>query len=472
MAMAAVGGMLASAVIKLVIGQIHSTIGGEIKLHKNMKKDLENMKMTLESVEAVLSDAERRSVMDQSALLWLERLKDAMYDISCMLDDFEAETALLAATMNKIKMPRKMKEIQKRLQKIADDRNNYRVLPEIRSEQKQVPDIRETAGNVEETEIIGRTHEKLEILARISDSTTQGTTILPICGIGGIGKTTLARLVFNDSEFKQYSKMWVYVSQKFEMKKIGNILISQLSSESPISDDLHSIQTRLQDLFTGRRILIILDDLWEKNPSRLQELKAMLKQGEGSKVLVVVTTREKSIAQEIGSVDPFELPPLSDQMCWDILKVKSLLTRLPSESRLHPVASAAPDPAATGISPPGSVEYPATGTGASINTIEQVLSRQTRAMAEVGGMLAPAVIKVVIKQIGSAIGGEIKLHWNMKKDLEKMKMTLESVEAVLSDAERRSLTENSSLMWLKRLKDAMHDISDMLDDFQADTGLV
>ncbi|KAM0884056.1 hypothetical protein ACQ4PT_031275 [Festuca glaucescens] len=154
------------------------------------------------------------------------------------------------------------------------------------------------------------------------------------------------------------------------------------------------------------------------------------------------------------------------------LECSGLLTRLPSESRLHPVASAAPDPAATGISPPGSVEYPATGTGASINTIEQVLSRQTRAMAEVGGMLAPAVIKVVIKQIGSAIGGEIKLHWNMKKDLEKMKMTLESVEAVLSDAERRSLTENSSLMWLKRLKDAMHDISDMLDDFQADTGLV
>ncbi|XP_047085461.1 putative disease resistance protein RGA4 [Lolium rigidum] len=335
--MAAVGGMLASAVIKVVIGQIGSAIGGEIKLHWNMKKDLENMKMTLESVEAVLSDAEVLSVMDNSALLWLKRLKDAMYDISDMLDDFEADTDLWAATMNKIKMPRKMKKMQKRLQKIADDRNNYRVLPETRSEVKQVPHTRETAGNVEEAEIIGRTHEKLQILACISATTTKETTIFPICGIGGIGKTTLARLVFNDSEFEKYFKVWVYVSQKFELKKIGNTIISQLSPGSLVSDDFHSIQTRLRDLFSGEKILIILDDLWERDPSHLQELKAMLKQGQRSKVLVVVTTREKTIAQEIGTVDPFELPPLSEEMCWDIIKVKSMFKTRQDKERLEPI---------------------------------------------------------------------------------------------------------------------------------------
>ncbi|KAM3316956.1 hypothetical protein ACQJBY_034865 [Aegilops geniculata] len=335
---AALGGMLASAVIKVVIGQISSTIAGEIKLHKNMKKDLEKMKMTLESVEAVLSDAERRSITDNSALLWLKRLKDAMNDISDMLQDFEADTNLnlLATTMKKIKMPHKMKEMQKRLQKITYDRNNYRVLPEARSEEQRVLDIRETTGNAEEAEIIERSEEKLKILACLSENSTQGTTIFPIWGFGGIGKTTLARSVFNNSQFKEYYRVWVYVSQTFDLKKIGNIIISQLSQQSQISD-LHSIHTRLQELFTGKRILIILDDLWEKHPSQLEQLKAMLKQGEGSKVMVVVTTREENIAKEIGTVAPYELSPFTDEMCWDIIKQKCNFEACPDKERLEPI---------------------------------------------------------------------------------------------------------------------------------------
>lgn len=157
----ALGGMLASAVIKVAIGHINSTISGEIKLHRNMRNDLENMKMTLESVEAVLGDAERESIKHKSMLLWLKRLKDAANDISDMLEDFEDETDLnlWAATMKKIKMPRKMRSMQKRIQKIKEDRDSYGVQPETRCEERQVPDIRDTAGYVEEAEIIRRTDD-------------------------------------------------------------------------------------------------------------------------------------------------------------------------------------------------------------------------------------------------------------------------------------------------------------------------
>jgi enamine deaminase RidA (YjgF/YER057c/UK114 family) len=90
-------------------------------------------------------------------------------------------------------------------------------------------------------------------------------------------------------------------------------------------------------------------------------------------------------------------------------------------------------------------------------------------MAALGGLLAAAILKVVGDQIGSAIGGQIKLHKNFDKELKKMKMALESVDALLEDAGRRLVTDKSTLLWLKRLKDAMYAISDMIDDFEADT---
>lgn len=88
-------------------------------------------------------------------------------------------------------------------------------------------------------------------------------------------------------------------------------------------------------------------------------------------------------------------------------------------------------------------------------------------MAEVGGMLASGVLQMVAGQIGSAIGDQITLQWNFNDDLQGMKMTLESVQEVLKDAERQSTTNGEVRLWLKRLKNSMYDISDMIDEYEA-----
>lgn len=97
MAAAAIGGMLASAVIKETTRKLGSAIGGEINLHRNFRRDLESLKDALESIEAVLEDAERRSIKEKTVQLWLQRLKNASYDISDMLEEVEAETTRHAA---------------------------------------------------------------------------------------------------------------------------------------------------------------------------------------------------------------------------------------------------------------------------------------------------------------------------------------------------------------------------------------
>lgn len=120
MAAAAVGEMVASGINKVVIKQIGSAAMGKFKRHRNLTTDLERMKMTLEALEAALSDAERRSITDRAALLWVNRLKGAMYEISDMLNEYESEDPNMVRTMGKrISMPNKIKKMQECLQKIV-----------------------------------------------------------------------------------------------------------------------------------------------------------------------------------------------------------------------------------------------------------------------------------------------------------------------------------------------------------------
>ncbi|KAM0846418.1 hypothetical protein ACQ4PT_055683 [Festuca glaucescens] len=217
-------------------------------------------------------------------------------------------------------------EVKKSVQEfynITNQNRHFSSMADNSSNLQQVTDIRETASDVEEALIIGRTEEKQKTVATLSGSITPEFTVLPIYGIGGIGKTTLAQLIFSDSQFADYTRVWVYVSQNLDLNKIGNSIISQLSEVSHVAGK-QMIHNHLRKLLAGKKILIVLDDVWEKNPDTLKTLKAMLRLGAGSMVKIIVTTRDGAIAREIcHSVEPYKLESLTDKICWTIIKQKS-----------------------------------------------------------------------------------------------------------------------------------------------------
>ncbi|CAN6226799.1 unnamed protein product [Urochloa humidicola] len=88
-------------------------------------------------------------------------------------------------------------------------------------------------------------------------------------------------------------------------------------------------------------------------------------------------------------------------------------------------------------------------------------------MAEVlAGLLTSAIVGIAKDKLASAIKEPASLLWNFSNDLEDMNSVLESISAALHDAERRSAMEKLVQLWLKRLKHAAMDISDMLQDYQ------
>ncbi|CAL4899569.1 unnamed protein product [Urochloa decumbens] len=169
-----------------------------------------------------------------------------------------------------------------------------------------------------EKHIVGRTEEKVKIIASLFEGMSRKITILPIYGMGGIGKTTFARLIYDDSKFDYYSKVWVNVSQRFDLNTILKSIISQLSGKESLSNKIC-----LSDLLSGKNILIVLDDVWEDNQFMLKELKDKLYHDK-SNITILVTTRSERVAEIMcTNLQPYKILPLTDEMCWDIIKQRS-----------------------------------------------------------------------------------------------------------------------------------------------------
>ncbi|RCV38890.1 hypothetical protein SETIT_8G178500v2 [Setaria italica] len=330
-------GLLTSAVVGIAKDRLAAAIAEQANLLWNFGDDLKDMNSVLEAISAVLHDAERRSAKEKLVQLWLKRLKHAALDITDMLEDYQdtsdrltakkpAVLSCLPVAHKKIVVANRMKSMREVLRKINKDFRDFEFSNGgTCTSLEQHDDHRETSSRLPEEPIIGRNREKQEIINLLSAGTNNDeTVIVSIHGLGGMGKSTLAQLIYNDAQFKKYDhRIWVYVSRDFNLKKIGNSIISLITIEAGQQnrDTLEAINQLVDNLLRGKKVLIVLDDLWEEKDTELGKLRSMLQVGKkGTTIDVIVTTRKEDIARKVSTCTPYKLEHLNDYTCWEIIK--------------------------------------------------------------------------------------------------------------------------------------------------------
>ncbi|XP_075633729.1 putative disease resistance RPP13-like protein 1 [Castanea sativa] len=162
---------------------------------------------------------------------------------------------------------------------------------------KPLPRIRSpTTSLVKETRIIGRDDIKEPIVNLLLSNDAKGNEhlcVIPIAGMGGIGKTTLAQLIYNDQRITEHISIsfWVCVSEEFDVVRITKSILEAVTSQKCDTTDF-MIQTRLKKGLMGKKFLLVLDDVWNENYGDWELLKNPFKHGTlGSKI--IVTTRNE-----------------------------------------------------------------------------------------------------------------------------------------------------------------------------------
>ncbi|KAJ9685599.1 hypothetical protein PVL29_017584 [Vitis rotundifolia] len=161
----------------------------------------------------------------------------------------------------------------------------------------------------------------LDLLRKVEPN-ENNVSVISIVGLVGVGKTTLARLVYNDDLAKNFElKAWVCVNDVFDVENITKaILNSVLNSDASGSLDFQQVQKKLRDTLAGKTLFLILDDVRNENYCNWDRLRAPFSVvGKGSKV--IVTTRNKNVALMMGAAkNVHELNPLSEEDCWSVFE--------------------------------------------------------------------------------------------------------------------------------------------------------
>ncbi|KAJ6371578.1 hypothetical protein OIU77_001982 [Salix suchowensis] len=218
-------------------------------------------------------------------------------------------------------MAHKLKNMREKLDAIANDKNKFDLasrVGEIAADHTY--DWRLTSSLVNESEILGRGKEKEE-LVNILLTNADDLSIHAVWGMGGLGKTTLAQLVYNEERVKQQFglRIWVCVSTDFDIKRLTRAIIESIDGASCDLQELDPLQQRLQQKLTGKKFLLVLDDVWDDYDDRWNKLKEVLRSGaKGSAVLV--TTRMEMVARRMATAFVQHMERLSEEDSWHLFQ--------------------------------------------------------------------------------------------------------------------------------------------------------
>ncbi|KMT08428.1 hypothetical protein BVRB_6g141050 [Beta vulgaris subsp. vulgaris] len=308
---------LLDKLVSFPVDLVLENVTEEIKAAKSVEKDVKSIYDNLIAICAVLRDADAKQYASQAIKVWLRDLKSVVYE----LDDFLDEVAYdaLLRTVNKghfrpklryylspssnplisrFHLSHKIKDLRERLASVVAKKNAFGLTEHPVEAPVVERDLFNDCSYVNKSAIVGREQAKIEVINRMlaHGNVVECPYVLPLVGMGGIGKTTLAKLVYDDLGGEQFDlKLWACVSDTFNKTKLLEDIIKDASGAVISNLTLGQLVQKLQSLLNGNKYFLVLDDIWLEDRFKWIELKSIFEVGNVGSV-ILITTRSAQVA--------------------------------------------------------------------------------------------------------------------------------------------------------------------------------
>ncbi|XP_047954740.1 disease resistance protein RGA2-like [Salvia hispanica] len=344
---------VATAGVEVLVQNLINFLKEEYSLLRGLEEDAEQLQETLKMIQAYLSDAEKKSTTE-AVKIWLRQLEAVAIDADNVLDELNYH--FLYKEVRKMDAPKPKNKVlsclsscsRSRISRCCKMAHNIKQINvnfksvNIKATQlglqnilaNALPAVVDTSDETDSFSIdpifIGRDDDVPKLVDILTQTHPKDErrmfSIVALVGMGGMGKTTLTKKVFNHEKVKARfgSLIWVHVSQKFDpinlFKKIHYKLTKRATDGVESRDD---ILEKLEEALKDKTYLLVLDDIWNED---VHEWEGFMNSMSGvTSTLgngIIITTRSQKVALIVNPLE-YTLSELSNKDCWSIIKAKA-----------------------------------------------------------------------------------------------------------------------------------------------------
>ncbi|XP_060964028.1 putative disease resistance protein At1g50180 [Cannabis sativa] len=344
---------LAEAVVSQAVGRLSELIINEGASLSSVKADVERLRDELHRMHCFFEDADRRPHhQDKRLRHWISELRGVANDVEDVIEMFISNVSSSCLQFFYLRRLRsQINSIKTKMEDIFKSSQTYRIESSSRSSSSSSRRVEGTSSSVSELQrrlrrscpddnddddyVVSMEHSvkalKDELIMLKKEDDDDQLSIVSVVGMGGLGKTTLAKLVYKSNDVKQHFDCcaWVFICQQYVSKDILYEILVQIdrgSDREKIRNlNENEMSDRLKSELKGKRYLVVLDDIW-----RIEAwdcIKRAFPLGNSSSK-VLFTTRNKELALSVNPCSsPIEPSFLTFEESWQVLVQRQAFRR-------------------------------------------------------------------------------------------------------------------------------------------------